>query len=270
MDQAPFRSRVLSSLVRPFTRILRHPFGEDLYRQARRTVLRERGLGLDWRWSNSLRTVHPIRRDFGWQAGQTVHRYYTEEKFLPQFSEDIRGHVLEIGDRRYTRRFGGARVVQSDVLHARPGNEQATIVADLTSAEHIPSDSFDCVVLTFTLQCVYDVNAVIKTLNRILKPRGVLLMTVPGISQIARYDDDHWGDYWRFTARSLRRLLEETFSFRDIMVQPYGNVLSAVAGLHGLIATELEAEELNYHDRDYEVTLTARAVKSHSAPSPAR
>lgn len=261
MDWPSFRSQVLSALAWPLKRMARHFAGEELYQQARRTFLQERGLGLDWRWFNTLRTVHPIRRDFGWQSGQTIHRYYTEELFLPQYAEDIRGHVLEIGDRRYTRRFGGTRVMQSDVLHAKPGNEQATIVADLARAEHIGSDTFDCVVFTFTLQCVYDVNAVIKTLHRILKPQGILLATVPGISQIARYDDDNWGDYWRFTARSLRMLLEEVFPRGSVTVQPYGNVVTAVAGLHGLIATELKREELNYQDRDYQVTLTARAVK---------
>jgi SAM-dependent methyltransferase len=252
---------MVKALAWPLKRIVRHLVGEELYQQARRTILHERGLGLDWRWFNSLRTVHPIRRDFGWQAGQTIHRYYTEEMFLPHFADDIQGHVLEIGDRRYTRRFGGTRVVQSDVLHAKPGNEQATIVADLTRADHLPSNAFDCVVLTFTLQCVYDVREAIKTLNRILKPQGVLLLTVPGISQIARYDDDNWGDYWRFTVRSLRLLLEEVFPRDRIMVQPYGNVLTALAGLHGLISTELDPDELNQQDRDYQVTLTARAVK---------
>jgi hypothetical protein len=32
-----------------------------------------------------------------------------------------------------------------------------------------------------------------------LKPGGVLLATVSGISQISRYDMYRWGDYWRFT-----------------------------------------------------------------------
>jgi SAM-dependent methyltransferase len=261
MDQVSFRSQFLSLLAWPLKRAVRHLAGEDQYQHARRTILRESGLGLDWHWLNSLRTVHPIRRDFGWQAGQTIHRYYTEELFLPQYANDIQGHVLEIGDRRYTRRFGRSRVMRSDVLHAKPGNEEATILADLTHAEQIPSNTFDCVVLTFTLQCVYDVKAVIRTLNRILKPRGVLLITAPGISQIARYDDDNWGDYWRFTARSLRMLLSEVFPHDRVIVQPYGNVLAAVAGLHGLISKELRRNELTYRDRDYEVTLTARAVK---------
>jgi SAM-dependent methyltransferase len=211
--------------------------------------------------ANSLRTVYPIRRDFGWQAGQTIHRYYTDMCFLPLYAQDIHGHVLEIGDRRYTLRFGGQRVIRSDVLHAKEGNPDATVIADLTSAPQIPSESYDCAILTFTLQCVYDAKAVLQTVHRILKPGGSLLLTVPGISQIARYDDDHWGDYWRFTSRSLRMLLQEVFPPQTVTVLAYGNVLTAVAGLHGLISSELRPDELNYRDRDYEVTLAAHAMK---------
>jgi SAM-dependent methyltransferase len=237
--------------------------GEELYQQSRNTFLhQERGLGLDWRWYNSLRTVHPIRRDFGWQAGQTIDRYYTEELFLPQYAADIKGRVLEIGDRRYTERFGGAKVIQSDVLSVQPGNSEATIIADLTSANHIPSDCFDCAILTFTLQFIYDVRAALRTLHRILKPGGVLLMAVPGISQIARYDDDNWGEYWRFTSRSIRMLFAEVFGPESLAIKTHGNVLAALAGLHGLISNELRREELNHHDRDYELIITIRAVKA--------
>ena len=63
---------------------------------------------------------------------------------------------------------------------AREGNPQATIVADLTDAPHIPDDTFDCAIVTQTLQFVYDVRAAFATLHRILAPGGVLLATVPG------------------------------------------------------------------------------------------
>lgn len=260
------RDLLISALAWPFKIAFRKAAGDDLYQQCRVALLhQERGLGLDWRWYNSLRTVHPIRRDFGWQAGQTIDRYYTEEVFLPQHSDDIRGRVLEIGDRRYTQRFGGSKVTKSDVLNVKPGNSATTIVADLTSADHIPSNTFDCAILTFTLQFVYDVRSALRTLYRILKPGGVLLIAVPGISQIARYDDDNWGEYWRFTSRSARMLFVEVFQPESITIRTHGNVLAAIASLHGLISNELHREELNYHDRDYELLITIRAVKEHSS-----
>ena len=40
-----------------------------------------------------------------------------------------------------------------------------------------------------------------------------------------------------------------------------GNVLVAVAFLHGLAVEDLHKEELDYRDSDYEVLITVRAVK---------
>jgi ubiquinone/menaquinone biosynthesis C-methylase UbiE len=134
-------------------------------------------------------------------------------------------------------------------------------VADLTCASHIPSDTFDCIILTQTLHLIYDVRAALTTLYRILKPGGVLLTTVSGISKISREDMDRWGHHWSFTTRSAQRLFQEFFPEMNVAVDAYGNVLAAIAFLHGLASEELRHEELDYHDRDYQVLITIRAVK---------
>ncbi|MBM3225827.1 MAG: class I SAM-dependent methyltransferase [Candidatus Tectomicrobia bacterium] len=187
-------------------------------------------------------------------------RYYIEA-FLARCADDIAGHVLEIADATYTRRFGGERVLQSDVLHIDPQHPGATITADLTCADQLPSATFDCLIVTQTLQFIYDVRAALRTLYRMLKPGGVLLATCHGISQIARWDMDHWGEYWRFTSLSAHRLVTEVFPASHTRVQAHGNVLAATAFLQGLVSTELQQAELDYHDPDYEVLITIRAVK---------
>ena len=256
------RSRLISEIVRPFKHTMRRVLGDTLYQQVRVTFLGEpNGLGLDWRWGNSLRRTHPLRRDFGWRAGQPIDRYYAESHFFPAHCTDVRGHVLEIGDDRYTRQFGHDRVTKSDVLHFHADSPGSTIQGDLTYAPHIPSNSFDCVILTFTLQFIFDVRAALGTIARILKPNGVVLVLLPGISQISRYDMDTWGEYWRFTSLSARLLFEEAFRPSDITISTYGNVLAATASLQGLISSELRREELDHHDRDYEVLIGIRAVK---------
>jgi hypothetical protein len=105
------------------------------------------------------------------------------------------------------------------------------------------------------------VRAAIETLERILAPGGVLLLTVPGTSRICRPEADTWGDWWRFTSMSLKRLLEERFPENAVETTAYGNVLTATAMLHGIAAEELKQSELDANDPDFEVTLTARAVK---------
>jgi SAM-dependent methyltransferase len=253
---------LVSFLAGPFKRLARHLLGERLYQQTRVTVLGEvGGLGLDWNWGNSLRRVSPVRRDFGWQTGTPIDRYYTEYHFFPAYQQDIRGRVLEIADNRYTRQFGADRVTVSDVLHVDGNSPGVTVQGDLTNADHIASSTYDCVILTFTIHVIFDVRAVLRTVERILKPGGVALIVTPGLSQVSRYDMDQWGDYWRFTSLSLRRLLEEVFQPGNVSINTYGNVLAATASLHGLHSTELTRRELDHWDRDYELVIGARAVK---------
>jgi SAM-dependent methyltransferase len=213
-----------------------------------------------WVRFGSFRRLHPIGPDFGAQWGQIIDRYYIE-KFLEHHASDIRGRVLEVADNGYTKRFGGKRVSRSDVLHYTNDNPKATIVADLTDASQIPSNSFDCIILTQTLQFIYDLRAAAKTLHRILKPGGALLVTCHGTSQISSYDMQHWGEYWRLTSLSARKLFTEVFPERCVTVQAYGNVLSAIAFLHGIGAQELRREELDFRDPHYEVIVAVRVAK---------
>jgi glycosyltransferase involved in cell wall biosynthesis len=213
----------------------------------------------------SLRQVTPVGRLLGRDRGLPIDRYYIE-RFLTANAERIRGHVLELDDDRYTRTFGGNRVTRSDVLHVRQGNPRATIVGDLTSEdEHIPSNRFDCVILTQTLPFIYAIHAAIRTLHRILKPGGVVLATVGGITPISRRDMERWGHYWSFTTLSARLLFEEAFPAGDVHADAFGNVLAATAFLQGLAAEELTPTELDYRDPDYEFLITVIAVKSPAA-----
>ena len=127
-----------------------------------------------------LRRTEPISRHFGYDRGLPVDRHYIKQ-FLGRYRKDITGRALEIGDDSYTRQFGGDQVTMRDILHVHEGNPKATIVSDLSSSEGIPSDAFDCAIVTQTLQCIFEPFTALRTLHRILKPGGVLLATVPGI-----------------------------------------------------------------------------------------
>src|SRR5438105_253056 len=141
----------------------------------------------------ALRRLKPISSNSGYDRGLPVDRYYIEE-FLGAHAADIRGRVLEIGGSDYTETFGGARVTAIDVLNVDDGDPQTTIVADLSHAEHIPSDTFDCIIATQTLQYVDDVESAARALHRILRPGGVLLLTAPGT--VSRISPDPWRGRW--------------------------------------------------------------------------
>ena len=212
------------------------------------------------RWGN-VRRLQPFSAEMGLDRGHGIDRYYIES-FLQQNSTDIKGIVLEIADNTYTLQFGGRNVERSEVLHAIAGNPRATIVGNLETGEHIPANAFDCIICTQTFPFLYDFKAAIRSCHRALKPGGVLLATFAGITQVSRYDMDRWGDYWRFTTLSTKRMFAEVFDLPDVTVKAYGNVLTSVSSLLGLSAEDLTKSELDYVDRDYEQLITVRAVKN--------
>ena len=210
---------------------------------------------VDW---GELRRTTPIARSFGFDRGHPVDRRYIEA-FLDRHRDDVRGRVLEIGDRGYTRRFGGDRVTQSDV-YDRPGNDGATLTGDLGGAAGLPAAAFDCMIVTQTLLFVFDLRRALSNLRDALAPGGVLLVTVPGVSQVVREDMDREGDFWRFTTRSLRDLAATSFAADRIEVEARGNVLACVAFLHGLAQEDLRADEFDVDDPDFQLIVTLRAV----------
>ncbi|HVG01029.1 MAG TPA: methyltransferase domain-containing protein [Chloroflexia bacterium] len=148
---------------------------------------------------------------------------------------------------------------RSDILDIDPTNANATIIADLAAAGAVPPGTFDCFVLTQTLQFIYDTRAAVGHIHRILKPGGVLLTTVPAVSRIGRSLKST--DYWRFTPASCRQLFAEEFGAEQTTVFAYGSVLTGVAFLSGMAQEELSRRELDAHDEYFPVVVAVRAVK---------
>jgi len=205
----------------------------------------------------SLRRTTPVSHDFGYDRGMPIDRYYIE-RFLNDHRDHIRGRVLEVKDGAYTDSFG-AQVTQRDVLDADPLNPLATIVADLAAANEIPDATFDCFILTQTLQFIYETHAALAHARRILKPGGALLATVPAVSPIVH--GHHLTDYWRFTSASCTELFGDVFGRDAIRVRPYGNVLTAIAFLAGMAREELTTQELETHDSRFSMLVSVYAVK---------
>ena len=199
----------------------------------------------------------PLSREFGFDRGTPIDRHYIEA-FLADHAGDISGHVLEIGDDSYSRRFGGERVTRQDILHVHRGNPRATIVGDFADPELLPTARFDCVVLTQTLHLLFDMPAAVRQIRRALRPGGVALITVPGITPVDRGEwKESW--YWSLTDRALHRLLAADFDPAKIRVTAYGNLFAATAFLHGAALEEVEAAKLDRLDPAFPVIVAARA-----------
>lgn len=206
-----------------------------------------------------LNRLEPFSKKFGFDRGGPVDRYYIEQ-FLQSESANIRGRVLEIGDNTYTMKFGGENIEKSDILHVDESNPAATFVGDLSNAPHLPDNTFDCIVLTQTLHYIYNFNAALKTCHRILKPKGTLLLTTPGLTPSAyRIWDDAW--LWSFTEKAMKKIMAETFPGETIDVNNYGNVLTAASLLYGMGEGEISQKQLDFHDPKFQVIITVKAVK---------
>jgi hypothetical protein len=216
----------------------------------------------DW---SVLRRVRPYRSAFGIRRGRCIDRFYIEE-FLAAYQSCIRGCVAEICTNEYTKQFGGTRVEHSDILDIDDQNRERTMAIDLAQTASAPESVFDCFICTQTLLLIYDYVSAIRSLYKMLKPGGVLLVTLPGITQGIPNTmlGGAGGDWWRFTGQSAQRTFAGIFGAENVAVKTYGNVLTATAFLQGLVQEELTQDELEYHDPDYEVIIGIKATKQEA------
>jgi SAM-dependent methyltransferase len=213
-------------------------------------------------FSDPLR-LEPVSRQFGGDRGIPVDRYYIE-RFLADNMGVITGDVLEVGGDAYTRQFGGSRVTRSTVISPVPTAHSNLLVADISDPTTLPSDAFDCFICTQTLNFIFDLQGALDGVVKLLRPGGVFLGTVAGLSQISRYDMERWGDYWRFTTASVKKLFVSRFS-GEVAVKSYGNCFAACALLQGLALEELpNSDVLDYHDEDYQIIISIVAQKGLS------
>lgn len=189
--------------------------------------------------------VAPAGMAFGDSGGPTVERYYIEQ-FLWEHAADIRGSMVWCGNEENET---NARLLKSSTAWL----------------DSLPANVYDSIICPQCLSQIYDLAAAVKTLHSGLRVGGVLLATLPGIQRIDTQCDGSPPDYWRFTTQSARRLFEEVFRPTSLRIEACGNVLAALASLHGIATGELESNELEDRDPDYEVIITVRAVKRDDA-----
>jgi SAM-dependent methyltransferase len=198
----------------------------------------------------------PLTAGYGFSRGTPIDRHYIG-CFLEGCREDIRGRVLEIENSNYIDRYGSG-VTQADVLHVSDPGPGVTIVADLREPGVLEDEAYDCLVVTQMLHLVYDMERVLRHLHQALKPGGVMLATVPGITPV---DWDEWRDdwYWSLTANAARKLFSDVFGQSNVEVVAYGNVLAATCLLQGIAVEDIGTAKLAPVDPSYPVTVAIRA-----------
>ncbi len=204
----------------------------------------------------ATRSIKPLSSKFGFDRGTPIDRFWIE-KFIKENAKDIKGRVLEIGDNRYTKAYG-KDVTKSEVLDVDSKNSKANIIADLRKMPKVPSNTYDCVIVTHVLGMVDEVDSAVSELHRILKPGGIILATSASLSPTY----DLTNNYWRFTPAGFKYLFEKHFAKNNISCQSFGNVLTGQAFWAGLAQEDLTKKELEFDDPHYPCVVAIRAKKS--------
>jgi SAM-dependent methyltransferase len=211
-----------------------------------------RGLPIP-RWGN-LRRVRPFSQNFGFDRGTPVDRFYLH-RFFEANRAAITGRVLEVQVPSYTRTYGHD-VQTAHTVDIDP-RFNATYTCDLADAAQIPSDSYDCFLAPQTLQHVSDLDGVLKTMLRAVKPGGYILASAPALLPLIPDGDDHW----RLTPTGWKNTLSRAWPGHQLTVEGHGNCLSAIAAMHGLALEELTDDELTARDPRYPVLVTIACRK---------
>ena len=231
------------------------PFAdEDEYKEATRFL--HEATNPYVRWLATMPT-NQMGRAFGGEFGTPIDRYYIE-RFLKLYSGHIHGDIMEVAESTYTYRFGSG-ICNAYKLHINGG--EGCIKGNLETGEGIQDSTVDCFICTQTLQFIYDIHSAVKNIYKLLRPGGTALITAHGISQIAMYSYRNWGEYWRFTEMSLRRLMEEAFDKDKITILRYGNMKTAMCFLYGLCQENLEEDDFEREDEMFQFVLGAVCVK---------
>jgi SAM-dependent methyltransferase len=202
----------------------------------------------------------------GRQSGTPIVRHYWS-RFLKKHSGQIRGRGLEIGSTATIRRYGAVRLTHADGLDLEAHSPEITVVADLTRADDVDSDTYDCFVNQFTMHLIYDLDSALYHSIRILRPGGTLLVNFPSVEYLfARGLDMGTGPplfvYWQFTPLQVENLLRGAgLVERDFEVELYGNLFTRVAYQMNMPTEELMSAELDYVDEGHPLLICVRATK---------
>jgi hypothetical protein len=211
-----------------------------------------------------LRRLRPFAN--GRQSGRPVIRYYWD-RFVEAHCADITGICLEIGSTVTIRRLGGQSVTQADGVDVTQHSDEISLVADLSRADHLAGDTYDCFVIPFTTHLIYDVEAALYHSVRILKPGGVLLVNFPCVDYyFASGLDMGTGKplfvFWWFTPIHVENLLRRAgLTSADYQIRIDGNLFARVAYQMNMPAEELSQAELDHIDHGHPLVISVRAVK---------
>ena len=134
----------------------------------------------------------------------------------------LQGRVLDIGCGHMPfKDYLPANVTTYDTLELYPRSAEVTYVGDVGDMNMVPGSTYNSALCLEVLEHVPDPWAALRETARVLKPGGVLILSVPHLSRL--HDEPH--DYFRYTKYGLRAVLERS-GFIVLHLEPKAGLFS--------------------------------------------
>ena len=148
--------------------------------------------------------------------------YLQYKKALPVIQQNVKGNLIDIGCGYMPFHDQITPLVETyDGLDLFPRTTDVRYVSDVQNMPEIPDSTYNSAICLEVLEHVPDPFQAVREIQRILKPQGKLILTVPHLSRL--HDEPH--DYYRYTNHGLLYLLTQA-GFTNIQVIPRGSLFS--------------------------------------------
>ncbi len=127
----------------------------------------------------------PVSRAFGVDRGTAIDRHWIEA-FLAMHASPAAGAILEAGGTTYSQRYypNMAAHEMEIAVQTKPNG----VVCDLEVGNRALERRFDVMVATQLFNFIFDVRAALANSAAMLRPGGLLVGSVAGITQVSRFD----------------------------------------------------------------------------------
>jgi SAM-dependent methyltransferase len=152
--------------------------------------------------------------------------FYAHYKLLlPVIRRTARGRFVDLGCGSAPFWYAVVGQVEHyDGVDLWPRSDKVTLVGDIQTLAMIQDNSYDSAICIEVLEHVPEPARAVATIARILKPGGVVVISVPHLSRL--HDLPH--DYFRYTEYGLRYLLTQV-GLEVVSIQPKGGLLTFLA-----------------------------------------
>ncbi len=164
-------------------------------------------------------------------------------RWLLSWQDRIRGIVLDVGGEKYSLvafQFGGQRGAEACICLNLSPAKKPDVVAD---GGHIPfgTGTIDTVICLETLEHVRDPMQVMRELARVLRPSGLLFLSVPFLYRLHGAPND----FWRFTQYQVEHMLRQA-GLEIVHMEHLGRLLTVLCDMTKQAISEIRWAALRW------------------------